>query len=152
MTAKPGRLLALFVMLASLVACHDVLFRNAKRLPGDYELLKWEDGVTYYIGTLIDEGGCGPIEGTVTQLGWSERLIVAKRRACFRGDPDGWMIIDAHTRQVSGPFTDAQLQALASVKAIATYSAAEAWSLLPCFTKYNLSGRGCVAPWDSAGH
>lgn len=145
-----GCFLAILPVLANIAACHDVLFRDAKRLPGDYELLKWEDGVTYYITTpgKHDESGCGPIDGTVFQLGWSVRYIVAKRHSCFRGDPDGWMIVDSQTHQVSGPHTDAELQTNESIKEIRTYNIAEAWNLLPCFTIHNFFARSCSAPWD----
>jgi hypothetical protein len=150
---KVAQTIALFAALTALASCHDVLFRDAKRLPGDYELLKWEDGLTYYITApgKHNEHGCGPIDGTVLELGWSTRHIVAKRHSCWRGDPDGWMVVDAQTHQVSGPFSDAKLAEIEGIRKIPTYSSVEAWGRLPCFTKFNSFGwRTCTAPWDHA--
>jgi hypothetical protein len=149
----------MMLAMAFVAGCYDMFsFSMAKRLPGGYELLKWEDNVTYYLTApgKHEENGCGAIEGTVLEIGWTLRHVVAKRHSCFRGDPDGWMIVDTTTHNVSGPMTEAQLRANDDVKHIDVHSAAVAWSdRLPCFTKRNDTWapwfRGCVAPWEKAG-
>jgi len=51
------------------------------------------------------EGG-GVLEGGVEKIGWNDQYIVALRHATFRGDPDGWMKIDVHTKQITGPISE----------------------------------------------
>jgi hypothetical protein len=133
-----------------------VFFRMAKRLPGGYELLRWEDNVTHYITAPgKDVNGCGAIEGTVTEIGWNFRYIVARRKSCSGGS-EGWMVIDTHTRRVTGPMTEAALRKVDDVKNIPLHGAAIAWSdELPCFAVYNNTWapwfRGCVDPWEDRG-
>lgn len=104
-----------------------------RKIVGDYRLEKFEDGITYYLHKSgHDDSGEGGsiIEGIVVRIGWNSRHIVAQRHAFFGGDPDGWMIIDIQTGNISGPFTDEQLQSRDEVRGIVTYSAAVAWNSL----------------------
>jgi hypothetical protein len=48
--------------------------------------------------------GVGVLEGIVTDIGWSDRAIVAKRIASF--GESGWMIIDLSTDKIEGVFSD----------------------------------------------
>jgi uncharacterized lipoprotein NlpE involved in copper resistance len=121
------RIVALVCLLLTLVGCS-----NTKALPGSFELEKWEDGETYYIngpdGTKQDGGGA--IEGTVMRLAWTSELIAAERYATFRGDKDGWMIINAKTKRVSGPLTEEAFSELRTKHQLQVMSAAEAWKKL----------------------
>ncbi|MBI2510950.1 MAG: hypothetical protein HYV96_03140 [Opitutae bacterium] len=104
-----------------------------RKIAGEFRLERWEDGITYYLHKRghddSDEGG-SVIGGTVVRIGWSSRHIVVQRYSIYRGDFDGWMIIDVQTDSISGPFSDAQVQARDDVRGIATYPVAEAWEKL----------------------
>ena len=120
-------ILASVVLLLAITACG-----NSKSLPGGFELLKWEDGKTFYLtgpGGKNQDGG-GAIQGTVLELAWTGEVVAAKRYATFRGDPDGWMIIDTKTKQVSGPVPEEQFLALKAKHRLQVRSAADAWEML----------------------
>ena len=103
------------------------------RIVGDYRLEKFEDGQTYYLhkaGQDDSSQGGSIIGGTVVRIGWSSRYIVAERYSIYRGDPDGWMIIDVQSGVISGPFTETDFQARPESKGIKIYDASEAWKIL----------------------
>ena len=103
--------IAALALAVVVVLCGCVAFGpQSKDLPGDYRLVRWEDGQRYYIGKSGEklEGG-GVVGGTVERVGWDDRYIVAWRHAMFGGDPDGWMIIDTHENKVMGPASDDEL-------------------------------------------
>jgi len=105
---------------------------KSKDLPGDYLLVQWEDGKSYYIGERGEKlQGGGVAGGTVERLGWDDRYIVAWRHSTFRGDPDGWMVIDTREHQVSGAWSDEELlrrsDETPALKAIKPLSVSEAW-------------------------
>src|SRR5436190_3717964 len=80
---------------------------------GDYRLEQFEDGKTYYLhkrGHDDSPEGGSIIGGIALRLGWSSRFIVAERHSIYRGDADGWMIIDVQSGAMTGPFTEADLQ------------------------------------------
>ncbi len=72
--------------------------------------MRWEDEKTYYVveesHLKDDEIGGGALNGTTLQLGWNSQYIVAKRYATFRGDQDGWMVIDLASNKIEGPISD----------------------------------------------
>jgi hypothetical protein len=88
--------------------------REAAQDCGRLQLEQWEDGNTYYLNKKGHKGsgsGGGLLDGTVQRIGWSQRYIVAKRYSTFRGDPDGWMVIDLQSGEITGPFSDAEFSA-----------------------------------------
>jgi hypothetical protein len=104
-----------------------------RKLAGDFRLERWEDGTTYYLhrrGHDDSKEGGSIIGGTVVRIGWSSRYILAQRYSIFRGDPDGWMIIDVQSGSMTGPFTDAQFQTRPEPAGITTLPVAEAWRRL----------------------
>jgi hypothetical protein len=106
-------------------------FGNSEhRIIGDYELQQFEDGATYYLvkrGAENSFGG-GVIDGTVVQIGWNSRYILVDRHANFRGDPDGWMIVDTQTGQLLGPTPNSDLRNRPEVAGIRVAPVKEAWS------------------------
>jgi hypothetical protein len=103
---------------------------STKRLPGGYELERWEDGTTFYLnapGNNTRSGG-GAIEGTVQRIAWNKEIIAAERYATFRGDPDGWMIINVKTKDMTGPLSETQFSELRSKSNLQVKTAVEAWS------------------------
>jgi hypothetical protein len=85
-----------------------------------------EDG-TYQIVTPDHEDGGGVLEGTVEELAWSSELILARRHSTFRGDPDGWMVIDVATGAVRGPLSKEELQADPKLSKMTPESPANVW-------------------------
>lgn len=86
---------------------------GCKQINPGYSLCRTDDQSTYLVMKSGEqpEGG-GVLEGVVVQIGWNDRYIVAWRYATFRGDPDGWMLIDAATQQVTGPVSENEAMAL----------------------------------------
>ena len=108
---KAAAFIALSAMV--LISCgRDLLHPGFRKIEGAFYLLRWEDDKTYYVieqGHLKDqELGGGELGGTVLRIGWNDRFIVAKRYATFRGDRDGWMVIDLATKRIDGPITDGE--------------------------------------------
>jgi len=100
---------------------------------GEFRLEQWEDGSTFYLprrGHDDSSQGGSIIGGTVTRIGWGTSGILAQRDSIWRGDPDGWMIIDVRTGSISGPFTDAELQRRPEAHDITTAPTREAWRRL----------------------
>jgi hypothetical protein len=93
------------VNIAFLVSCdQDPLGLAYKGLPGGYYLHRWEDGKTYYLEDKRKQGSSGGIiDGTVEEIGWNTRFILVKRQSLFKGDPDGWMLIDVINKEIRGP-------------------------------------------------
>ena len=121
------------VLLLFCVACLLPRCGSEHRIVGAFQLEQWEDGKTYYLHKrgYDDSRDGGSILGGVTrQVGWNSRFILAERYSFYRGDPDGWMIIDAQSGTISGPFTDAEIRSHPETKGIQTYEADEAWRRL----------------------
>ena len=100
---------------------------------GDYKLHQWEDGKTYYLhkrGQDDSEQGGSIIGGTVIRIGWSSRYILVERHSIYRGDADGWMIIDVQSGTMSGPFKEADFRLRSEAIDIQIYDASEAWKKL----------------------
>lgn len=95
-------------------------------------LEKWEDGITFYLNAPgnTEQNGGGALEGTVQYIAWNKEIIAAKRYATFRGDPDGWMIINVKTKEISGLLSEAQFSELRSKTNLQVKTAGEAWSAL----------------------
>ncbi len=123
---------AALVVATALAGCFP--FDGAQRkIVGDYLLHQWEDGRTYYLhrrGHDDSSIGGSIIGGTVLRLGWTEHYIAAERYSIFRGDPDGWMIIDVRSGEMSGPFTEPEFRARPEARSMKIYGAPEAWDSL----------------------
>lgn len=92
-----------------------------------------EDGTTYYLhkrGHDDSKDGGSIIGAAVVRIGWSSGHILAQRHSIYRGDPDGWMVIDVQTEKITGPFSDAELQVHPEALGIATFPVNEAWRRL----------------------
>ena len=125
-----GRFFLAALLLAAIVL---VGCGQRRQVAGVYRLEQWEDGSTYYLherGHDDSPEGGSIIRGTVLRIGWSSRYIVAERHSIYRGDADGWMIIDVRTGKISGPFSETDFRARPEADGIKTYGAAEAWKRL----------------------
>lgn len=106
---------------------------NERTVAGAFRLELFEDGTTYYLhkrGQDDSSQGGSIIGGIVLRLGWSSRYIVAERHSIYRGDPDGWMIIDVQSGAMSGPFTETEFRARPEAQGIQVYQVSEAWKKL----------------------
>ena len=73
---------------------------------GNYNLEQFEGGLYYIQRSGHRKDGGGYLDGTVEYLGWTDKEIFVKRRSTWRGDPDGWMVIDFQSDTVRGPFSE----------------------------------------------
>lgn len=116
-------------LLATVVGCSDT-----KSLPGNYKLERWEDGQTYYLlgpsKQSEDLNGGGLIGGVVVRMAWDGEIIGAERYATFRGDPDGWMIIDIKSGKISGPVSKPEFDAIRIKRRLDVKEARVAWEEL----------------------
>jgi hypothetical protein len=117
----------------SLTACDQDPFGLAcRKVDGaGYTLCRWEDGKTYYLESVAGppKDGGGVLDGIVERIGWNSRFVVAYRYATFRGDKDGWMVIDTGTHKIDGSIGDAvEAARFPNLKPL---DAAAAWQKLP---------------------
>lgn len=104
---EPMRCLALFVVLLCLIGCSP----GQRKISGPYRLVRFDENGKFYLekaGAEKPGGGC--IEGTVEEIGWTNELIFARRHSTYRGDPDGWMVIDVRKESVIGPLSYAEFR------------------------------------------
>jgi hypothetical protein len=121
------------VLLVLVVAALIKFGGQERTVVGDYRLEQFEDFETYYLhkrGQDDSLQGGSFIGGIVLRIGWSSRYVVVERRSFYRGDPDGWMVIDVKTGDMTGPFTEADFKARQESQGIQIYGAAEAWKRL----------------------
>ncbi|TFW26998.1 hypothetical protein [Duganella callida] len=125
-TAVYRILLATFFMLG-VMGCSDT-----KSLPGNYKLERWEDNKTYYLlgPSTQDAKGGGLIDGTVLRIAWSDEVIFAERLSTFRGDPDGWMLIDIKSGKVSGPISESECDIFLKKYHLQVKEVGQAWNEL----------------------
>lgn len=121
---NPMRTLALFMVVLCAAGCD----QSQRKVAGPYRLELFESGKFYLqkTGTSQDGGGC--IEGTVQEIGWTNDLIFAKRDATYRGDPDGWMVIDVAKQSMIGPLSESEFRQ--RYPGVHTLSPADAWRKL----------------------
>jgi len=123
-----------FLALVLLLLGCDVDAFNAscRSVAGDYCLKRWEDFKTFYLDDREQENdyGGGAIGGVVEQIGWSDNYIIAKRRANFAGDPNGWMVIEVGSKIIRGPYDDLELAGLREAQGIIPVDPDKAWQML----------------------
>ena len=94
----------------------DILDRSSKSLPGGYCLTLTHEFNDYYIQDCSwtrkrkVSPGVGVLRGTITQIGWTDRTIVAWRASCC-SEGNGFMIIDIESDEIDGPLSEQELQA-----------------------------------------
>lgn len=99
------RCLALLLLLACATGCDS----NQRRVNGPYRLELFES--KFFLKQAgVEETGGGCIEGAVDEIGWANGFIFARRYATYRGDPDGWMIIDVNKRSMTGPISETEFR------------------------------------------
>lgn len=124
------RIVAFMMLLLCAAGCmdQDPLNLSQRKVAGPYMLERFEGGKFYLQKKGTNQDGGGFIEGTVEEIGWTNGFIFAKRYATFRGDPDGWMIIDVAKQSIAGPLTDAEFKQRYS--GVQTFLPEDAWKKL----------------------
>jgi hypothetical protein len=116
------RYLPLLIVLAVL-GCN----QSQRRVAGPY-LLELFESKFYLEKAGSSETGGGCIQGTVEQIGWTNGFIFAKRYSTYRGDPDGWMIIDVAKQSMVGPLSEAEFRQ--KYPGVQTLAPEDAWKKL----------------------
>lgn len=82
------------------------------QLSGGYYMERFDEGRTsYYVGAPGKEvNGGGVFDGTVQEIGWNKDWILARVRRIYRGDPDGWYLLNVKTGQITGPLQSSELK------------------------------------------
>jgi hypothetical protein len=121
------RVLLTTFFLFCIVGCTET-----KSLPGNYKLERWEDNKTYYLqGPSQQDGkGGGLIDGVVLRLAWSDEVIGAERFSTFRGERDGWMIIDVKSGKISGPISKSEFDIFRNKYHLQVKEVDQAWKEL----------------------
>jgi hypothetical protein len=113
-----------FLLLLCALGCD----QSQRRVAGPYRLEQFESGKFYLEKAGTPETGGGCIEGTVEEIGWTNGFIFARRYATYRGDPDGWMIIDVSKQSMTGPLSETEFRA--KYPGVQTLSPEAAWKKL----------------------
>lgn len=121
--------LALLIVLV-ITGCMDAdpFGLSSRRIAGSYQLEQFESGKYYLLKDGHKDSGGGYIDGTVLHIGWDADVIAAKRHANFRGDPDGWMIIDIRSDRLEGPLSEKDFLKL--YPNLKNYDPVIAWKML----------------------
>ena len=125
------RAIGYIVLLFCAAGCmdQDPLHLSQRKVAGPYRLEKFDENGKFYLekaGVGAPGGGC--IEGTVEEIGWTNGFIFARRYATYRGDPDGWMIIDVTKHSMTGPLPEAEFRQ--KYPGVQTLSPEVAWKKL----------------------
>ncbi len=119
------RFFALLIVLVWVTGCSP----NQRKVDGSYRLERFNENGKFYLEKAgVEEAGGGCIDGTVEEIGWTNRFIFARRIATYRGDPDGWMIIDVAKQSIVGPLTGAEFRL--KYPEVQTSSPDDAWKKL----------------------
>jgi len=101
-----------------------------RQLSGGYYLERFDEGGTsYYVGApgkALDGGGV--FDGTVQEIGWNKDWILARVRRIYRGDPDGWYLLNVKTGQIAGPLQSSELKTNSALSSIKTVQPATVFS------------------------
>lgn len=80
-----------------------------------YYLERFSENGLYYVHTSGDNPGVGVFEGTVERIGVTNDFVTAFVRKCYRGDPDGWYVLNTKSTKIVGPLSESAIQELAGL-------------------------------------
>jgi hypothetical protein len=121
--------LATAVITFLLCSCN----QSHRQLAGGYYLERFDEGGTsYYVGAPGKSvSGGGVFDGTVQEIGWTEDWILARVRRVYRGDPDGWYVLNVKTGQIAGPLQSSELKTNSAFSKIKTVQPSAVFSGSP---------------------
>ena len=101
---------ALGSTLPGCIGVFDIFNRSTYDLPSGYCLELDREFDHYRLQDCSSKGrgteGIGVSRGTVSHLGWNDRVIVANRYAALGNEGSGWVILDLATDKLEGAFSD----------------------------------------------
>lgn len=116
--------------IVALTACDIDLFGNGRRaIAGPYGLFIREGKFYVVLDKWENNRPCGILEGSVTELGWNDLLIVANQETCS-GKPSGWMVIHIETGVIDPPIDSARLRTRSDLNRIQIMPVRSAWERL----------------------
>jgi hypothetical protein len=86
-------------------------------LAGAYWLEHFESGQYYVRGPVETQGGV-TFDGTIQQIGWTDRSILARVTRIYRGDSDGWYALNVSTGEIRGPLSESDIASDESLSGI----------------------------------
>jgi hypothetical protein len=112
-TRLPGMRQSIASVVITLLLCG--CNPSHRQLSGGYYLERFDENgafyTVYYVGARGKPvNGGGVFDGTVQEIGWNNDWILARVRRIYRGDPDGWYLLNVKTGQVTGPLQSSELK------------------------------------------
>lgn len=83
---------------------------STKKLVNGYRLERFDENGLYYVIAPGAEIGGGVFDGTVDQIGWNQKWILARVTRIYRGDTNGWYALDVNAKRVIGPLQESELK------------------------------------------
>jgi hypothetical protein len=89
--------------------------QSHRQLSDGYYLERFDENgafyTVYYVGARGKPvNGGGVFDGTVQEIGWNNDWILAHVKRVYRGDPDGWYVLNVKTGQIAGPVQSSELK------------------------------------------
>lgn len=85
---------------------------------GSYYLDKFSENGRFYMRQRGDDSVGGVFDRYVLQMGAKEDVVLAYIRRLYRGDCDGWYVLDVKWGKVSGPLSDSERQRICTLNGI----------------------------------
>jgi len=113
-----------------LAACDVDLFGvDRQSLVGPYGIYVAEG--KFYLVLDSVENVCGLVDGAISQIGWSDAVILVQVEPCVeKGPPSGWRVVDVKTQKVQ-TIDEQTIKARPELARLKLMSADQAWSSGP---------------------
>ena len=85
---------------------------------GSYYLERFPENGRFYLRQRGDGSTGGVFDGHLLWIGANQDAVIAYVKRLYRGDPDGWYVLDVRTGKVSGPLTECELRAVCTKNGI----------------------------------
>jgi len=118
---KPIAASAVILTSILLLSCEG----ETKKLVDGYRLERFAENGKFYLITSRSESGGGVFDGTIEKIGWNQDWILASVTRLYNGDPNGWYALQVKTKQVTGPFSEAEIKANPAFSGILPISCAD---------------------------
>lgn len=105
---------ALLLALILVVGCS----RGSVHILGGYYLEKFPENNHFYLRRRGDGSIGGVFDGYLLSIGVSTNVIIAYVKRLYRGDVDGWYMLDVKSGRLTGPLSDGELTKVCSENGI----------------------------------
>jgi len=113
---------------------------NRMLVAGSYYLERFSENGRFYLRQRGDRSNGGVFDGHLLQIGANQDIVIAYVKRLYRGDPDGWYMLNARTGKVSGPLTECELRAVCNTNGITCEPVDAVWA------RNKVLRTGCGAP------